>query len=123
MQNEKLRNAINNEIQKRQDLINVTDTVDLFNIQCRPKLIQTGDTWSAVAEIDGSDLSIPEAINKWLSRPEKANLLKINLTPGGGSTGGSKPANGAKTIKMSDFVKLSFAEQNEKILAGVTPVD
>lgn len=120
---EKLGNAISAAANKfASDLTSLEDAITLFRAQCSPELVQDGETFKAVSKIEGEEIEVSAAFEKWLSSPSKAHLLKNQLSPGGGSAGGQRPSK-AKTIKMGEFLKLSFAEQNAFIASGGKPID
>ncbi len=119
LKGEKLGNAISAAASKTAgDLVSPEDAVTLFRAQCAPALVQDGETFKAIAKIDGEEMDISEAWNKWLSSPSKAHLLKNQLSPGGGSAGGQRSSNQSNTMKREDYDRLPVEQQIELAKKG-----
>lgn len=119
---EKLNNALMREAAKYPDIIDIEQTTTLFQAQCSPTLSIDGENVKLSAKLNGEETELSDAFTKWLASDRNANLLKNKLNPGSGSAGGSR-AGTAKTMKMGEFTKLSFAEQNAFMASGGKPVD
>jgi hypothetical protein len=114
---EKVGNAVFKELGQIKDLVDINKAEKLFNIECKPKLVESNGEFSVVAEYDGQALSLSEARAKWIARDDNKFLLKNTLNPGGGSAGGqSQP--GTKTMKRNDFSAMNPRQQMEFINQG-----
>lgn len=119
LKGEKLGNAISAAASTTAgDLVSPEDAVTLFRAQCSPALVQDGETFKAIAKIDGEEMDISEAWNKWLSSPSKAHLLKNQLSPGGGSAGGQRSSNQSNTMKRENYDRLPSEQQIELAKKG-----
>jgi len=111
--------AITSEVGKMSaDLVSPEDAATLFRAQCSPALVQDGENFKTVAKIDGEEMELSEAWNKWISSPSKAHLLKNKLQPGGGSAGGGRAVAGVKEMRRADYDALSHEQRNTFLKEG-----
>ena len=119
---EKVGNAVFKELGQIKNLVDINKAEKLFNIECKPKLVESNGEFSVVAEYDGQELSLSEARAKWIARDDNKFLLQNTLAPGGGSTGGQSQA-GAKTMKRDNFSAMKPSEQAAFINQGGDLID
>ena len=116
---EKLGNAISAAANKfASDLTSLEDAITLFRAQCSPELVQDGETFKAISKIEGEEMEVSTAFEKWLSSPSKAHLLKNQLSPGGGSAGGQRSSTASKTMKRAEFDAMDHTSRDAFINSG-----
>lgn len=108
---EKVGNAVFKELGQIKNLVDINKAEKLFNIECKPKLVESNGEFSVVAEYDGQELSLSDARAKWIARDDNKFLLQNTLSPGGGSTGGASSI-GTKQMRRADFFALDAGAQH-----------
>lgn len=122
LHSEKVGNAVFKELGQIKNLVDINKAEKLFNIECRPRLVESNGEFAVVAEYDGQELSLSDARAKWIARDDNKFLLQNTLSPGGGSTGGASSI-GTKQMKRADFFAQPPAAQAAYLKDGVTVIE
>lgn len=122
MHSEKVGNAVFKELGQIKNLVDINKAEKLFNIECRPRLVESNGEFAVVAEYDGQELSLSDARAKWIARDDNKFLLQNTLSPGGGSTGGASSI-GTNQMKRADFFAQPPAAQAAYLKDGGTVIE